>query len=78
MDGINIVACQMCYFQLGNLETWLIDNESLLFFLYFSLVEGEIRSMTNNRGVFGCMIGESVDFKITLAFSLSATTTEAV
>ena len=79
MDGINIVACQMCYFLLGNSETWLIDDDNLLlFFLHFSLVEREIGSITNNGGVSGCMIGESVNFKILLAFSLSATITEKV
>ena len=79
MDGINIVACQMCYFLLGNSETWLIDADNLLlFFLHFSLVEREIGSMTNNEGVSGCMIGESVNFKMLLAFSLSETITEKV
>ena len=79
MDGINIVACQMCYFLLGNSETWLIDDDNLLlFFLHFRLVEREIASITNNEGVSGCMIGESVSFKILLAFSLSATITEKV
>ena len=79
MDGINIVACQMCYFLLGNSETWLIDDDNLLlFFLHFSLVEREIGSMTNNEGVSGCMVGESVNFKILLAFSLSETITEKV
>ena len=79
MDGINIVACQMCYFLLGNSETWLIDDDNLLlFFLHFSLVEREIGSMTNNEGVSGCMIGELVNFKMLLAFSLSATITEKV
>ena len=77
MDGINIVACQMCYFLLGNSETWLIDDDNLLlFFLHFSLVEREIGSMTNNEDVSGCMIGESVNFKTLLVFSLSATITE--
>ena len=77
MDGINIVACQMCYFLLGNSETWLIDADNLLLiFLHFSLVERGIGIMTNNEGVFGCVIGESVNFKMLLAFSLSATITE--
>ena len=72
MDGINIVACQMCYFLLGNSETWLIDNDNLLlFFLHFNLVEREIGSMTNNEGVSECMIGESVNFKILLVFFIA-------
>ena len=79
MDGINIIACQMCCFLLGNSEIWLIDDDNLLlFFTHFSLVEKEIGSMTNNEGASGCMIGESVNFKILLAFSLSATITETV
>ena len=62
----------MCYFLLGNSETWLIDDDNLLlFFLHFSLVEREIGSMTNNEGVSGSMIGESFNFKILLAFPLS-------
>ena len=79
MDGINIVACQICCFLLGNSETWLIDDDNLLlFFSHFSLVEGEIGNITNNEGISGCMIGESVNFKILLAFSLSVTITETV
>ena len=79
MDGINIVACQMCCFQLGNSEIWLIDDDNLLlFFTHFSLAEREIGSMTNNEGVSGCMTGESVNFKILLALPLSVTITETV
>ena len=40
MDEINIVACQMCCFLLGNSEILLIDDDNLrLFFPHFSLVE---------------------------------------
>ena len=50
MDGINVVACQMPCFLLGNSGIWLIDDDSLLlFFTHFSLVEREIGSMTNNE-----------------------------
>ena len=60
----------MCYFLLGNSEIWLIDDDNiLLFFLYFSLVEQERGTMTNNEGVSGYMIGESFNFKILLPFS---------
>ena len=79
MDEINIVACQMCCFLLGNSEILLIDDDNLrLFFPHFSLVEWEIGSVTNNEGVSGCMIGESFNFKILLAFSSLATITETV
>ena len=79
MDGINIVACQMCCFLLGNSEILLIyDDNLLLFFPHFSLVEWEIGSVTSNEGISGCMIGESVNFKILLAFSSLATITETV
>ena len=69
----NLLACQMCYFLLGNSETWLFDDDDnlLLFFLHFNLVELEIGSMTNNEGMSGHMIGESFDFKILLELSLS-------
>ena len=71
MHGINLIACQMCYFLLGNSETWLFEDDNLLlFFLHFSLVEREIGSMANNEGVSGYMIGESFNFKILLVFSL--------
>ena len=57
----------------------LIDDDNLrLFFPHFSLVEWEIGSVTNNEGASGCMIGESVNFKILLAFSSLATITETV
>ena len=46
MEGINIVAYHMCYFVLGNSETWLTDYDNLLlFFLHFSLMDREIGSM---------------------------------
>ena len=61
----------MCYFLLRNSEIWLIDDDNLLLFLLnFSLVEREIGSMANDKCVSGCMVGESVNFKIFLAFSL--------
>ena len=69
----------MCCFLFGNSEIWLINDDNLLhFFPHFSLVEREIGSMTNHEGISGCMIGESVNFKLLLAFTLSATITETV
>ena len=69
----------MSCFLFGNSEIWLINDDNLLhFFPHFSLVEREIGRVTNNEGASGCIIGESVNFKILLAFSLSATKTETV
>ena len=64
---------------LSPISKWLIDDDNLLlFFPHFSLVERGIGSMTKNECASGCMISESDNFKILLAFSLSTTITEMV